>query len=244
MHRVKLARSGGIILVVAALTIILSVFFLLALSQCGIIAFTGGGWILNPYNLITGYLGHSILFFVPVLFGYLLFFVLLKTSLSRFQSDPTELDNVRFYSGGIEMFISLFFGIGVLFTAWGLQNALVSAIGGVSRAEAGQLGAWGILQRLVDNGILVALWTTIVGGVGGYLMRLAKHFFLGRELIRFSSRRMEQEKGNFFETLESIKLHLEQIEHQISPKAPILAPYNREAISRIAVSNRSDGVVE
>jgi len=212
MRRTRIVRSGGIILLVAFLTIVLSAFLLLTLNRTGIIAFTGGGWLINSYGIISGYLGHSVLFFIPVLFGYFLFFAFLKTSLSRFQSDPKELDNIRFYSGGMEMFITLFFGIGVLFTAWGLQNALVSAIGGVTKTEAGRLGAWGILQRLVDNGILIALWTTIVGGVGGYLMRFAKHFFLGRDLIRFSSRRMEKEKMMFFECFESIKLHLERIE--------------------------------
>lgn len=218
MRRTRVVRSGGIILLVAFLTIVLSAFVLLALNQTGIIAFTGGGWLINIYNLIAGYLGCSILFFVPVLFGYFLFFAFLKTSLSRFQSNPKELDNVRFYSGGLEMFITLFFGIGVLFTAWGLQNALVSAIGGVTKTEAGQLGAWEILQRLVDNGILIALWTTIVGGVGGYLMRFAKHFFLGRDLIRFSNRRMEKEKMRFFECFESIRRHLERIEEHIPLK--------------------------
>jgi len=212
MRQTRIARSGGIILLVASLTIVLSAFVLLTLNHIGIIAFTGGGWLINSYSIIAGCLGSSVLFFVPVLFGYVLFFGFLKESLSRFQSDPKELDNVRFYSGGMEIFITLFVGIGVLFTAWGLQNALVSAIGGMSKTEAGQVGAWGILQRLVDNGILIALWTTIVGGVGGYLMRLAKHFFLGRELIRFSNYRMEQDKMRFLESLDSIRLHLEQIE--------------------------------
>ena len=215
MRRTRIAISGGIILLVTFLTIVLSAFLLLTLNQTGIIAFTGGGWLINSYSIIAGYLGYSVLFFVPVLFGYFLFFTFLKMSLARFESDPGELDNVRFYSGGMEMFITLFFGIGVLFTAWGLQNALVSAIGGVSKTEAGQLGAWGILQRLVDNGILIALWTTIVGGVGGYLMRIAKHFFLGRELIRFSNRRMEKDKMRLFESFESINLHLERIERNI-----------------------------
>ncbi len=212
MRRTRIERSGGIILLVAFLTIVLSAFVLLTLNRTGIIAFTGGGWLINSYSIISGYLGHSVLFFIPVLFGYFLFFAFLKTSLSRSQSDPKALDNVRFYSGGLEMFITLFFGIGVLFTAWGLQNALVSAIGGVTKAEAGRLGAWGILQRLVDNGILIALWTTIVGGVGGYLMRFAKHFFLGKDLIRFSNRRMVKEKTRFFECFESIRRHLERIE--------------------------------
>jgi len=230
MRRTRIARSGGIILLVAFLTIVLSGFLLLTLNQTGIIAFTGGGWLINSYSIIAGYLGYSVLFFTPVLFGYFLFFAFLKSSLSRLQSDPRELDNVRFFSNGMEMFITLFFGIGVLFTAWGLQNALVSAIGGVTKTEAGELGAWGILQRLVDNGILIALWTTIVGGVGGYLMRFAKHFFLGRELIRFSSQRTEQDKMRFLESLESIRLHLERIEQHMpqnpEPRISIPEPVN------------------
>ena len=219
MRPIKIARSGGIILLVASLTIVLCAFVLLTLNQAGMIAFTGGAWLISSYNLMARCLGSSVLFFVPVVFGYFIFFALLKASLCRFQSDPKELDNIRFYSGGMDILITLFFGIGVLFTAWGLQNALVSAIGGVSQTEAGQLGAWGILQRLVDNGILIALWTTIVGGVGGYLMRLAKHFFLGRELIRFSNHRMEQDKMRFFEGLESIQRHLEEIEAHMARNA-------------------------
>lgn len=216
MRLIKLSSSSGIILLVAFLTILLSSFLLLALNQMGIIAFTGVGWLVNSLNLITAYLGYSVLFFIPALLGYSLFLVLLKISLSRYQSDPEQIENIHFYSGGMDIFTTLFFAIGVLFTAWGLQNALVSALGGVSKTEAGRMGAWGILKRLVDNGILIALWTTIVGGAGGYLMRLVKYFFLGKELRRFSGWRQEQEKRTFFEALESIKLHVQRIEQTIN----------------------------
>ena len=220
MNQVKILRSGGIIFLVAFLTVLLSLFFLLTLNQSGLIAFTGGGWLVNSYNLIADRLGYSVLFFTPVLLGYFLFFALLKASLSRYKSEPEQMENIRFYSGGMDIFITLFFGIGVLFTAWGLQNALVSSIGGVSKTEAGQLGAWGILQRLVENGILIALWTTIVGGIGGYLMRVAKHFFLAKELSRCLNWRQEQEKHTFFEALESIRHHVERIEENINNTAP------------------------
>lgn len=216
MRQASIVRSGGIVLLVAFLTVLLSAFFLLALNQAGIIAFTGGGWLVNSYNRIADYLGYSVLFFIPALAGYFLFFVLLKTSLSRYRSDPAKIDDIRYYSTGMELFIAIFFGIGVLFTAWGLQNALVSAIGGVSKTEAGQLGAWGILKRLVDNGILIALWTTIVGGIGGYLMRFAKHFFLGKALSHCLNWRQEQEKKAFFETLESIKRDVQHIEQRMN----------------------------
>jgi len=170
-----------------------------------IIIFTRGEWMLSCFDVITGYLGYSILFFVPALVCYIIFFVLLKTALSHYRSDPGQLENIRFYSVGMEIFIALFFAIGVLFTAWGLQNALVSALGGISKEEAGRWGAWGILKRLVDNGILIALWTTIVGGGGGYLMRLCKYFFLGKELSRCASWRQEQERRLLFEALGSMK---------------------------------------
>lgn len=216
MCLIKLSGSNSIILLAAFLTILLTSLLLLALSQMGIIAFTGVGWLVNSFNQITVYLGYSILFFIPALLGYCLFFVLLKISLSRYQSEPDQIENIYFYNGGMDIFITLFFAIGVLFTAWGLQNALVSALAGVSKTEAGRLGAWGILKRLVDNGILIALWTTIVGGTGGYLMRLVKYFSLGKELRRVSSWRQEQEKRTFFDSLKSIKLHVKRIEQSIN----------------------------
>jgi hypothetical protein len=50
---------------------------------------------------------------------------------------------------------------------------------------AAQSGAFAILSRLVDGGILTALTTTIVGGVGGYLMRVIKSSWLGTRLNRY-----------------------------------------------------------
>jgi len=219
MSPTRRLSSVGIIVLVAVLTVLLSSFAMLILSQMGVIAFTGGGWLVNSFHLITGYLGYSILFFVPALFGYGLFFYLMKRSLSADQAESERMENVRYYNGGMEIFITLFFAIGVLFTAWGLQNALVSALGDVSKAEAGRLGAWGILKRLVENGILIALWTTIVGGAGGYLMRLAKYIFLGRALNRLSLSARKKENDEFLAALESIRVHVENIEQKVENMA-------------------------
>ena len=210
---------SGIVLLTAGLTVILTAYILITLSQMGVVAYVGGGWLLNSLNLVSGYLGSSVFFFVPVLFCYIYFFLRLKESLARHPDDPAQIENIRYYNTGIDIFITLFFAIGVLFTAWGLQNALVSALGGVSRDEAARLGAWGILKRLVDNGILIALWTTIVGGAGGYLMRLFKYFLLGRLLTRLTVNDQEQEKKVFFDNLASIRAHVERIERKMGMTA-------------------------
>jgi hypothetical protein len=82
-----------------------------------------------------------------------------------------------------EVWTSLFFGIGVIWTAIGMRSALLSALG--DPLVAAQSGAFAILTRLVDGGILSAMTTTIVGGVGGYLMRVIKSSYLGTRLSRY-----------------------------------------------------------
>ena len=205
MNLSGIIKSGSIILLTCFLAILLTTFTLFALNQAGIISFTGVSGIVITYNLIINYLGYSLLFFFPILFGYFLFLTLLKSKLSlNLIQILEEEENIQFNNKAVDMFITLFFGVGVLFTAWGLQNALVSAIGGMNKVEAGQLGAWGILQRLVNNGILIALWTTIVGGIGGYLMRLLKHFLIGKQLINFSNLLIDQDRDKLVNSLKEV----------------------------------------
>ena len=82
-----------------------------------------------------------------------------------------------------DVWTSLFFGIGVIWTAIGMRSALLYAIGNPD--VAAQAGAFVILERLIDGGILTALTTTIVGGIGGYLMRVIKSSYLGSRLSRY-----------------------------------------------------------
>jgi hypothetical protein len=79
-----------------------------------------------------------------------------------------------------DVWTSLFFGIGVIWTAIGMRSALLYAIG--DPAVAAESGAFAILSRMVDGGILTALTTTIVGGIGGYMMRVIKSSYLGTKL--------------------------------------------------------------
>ncbi len=223
MNPMRPLSSGLVILLVAGLVVALSTYLLVALSQTGLIAFTGGGWLIRGFKLLKDYLGYSILFFVPTFLGYCYYFIRLRSSLQVEPGTATGrlgMEAVRYYSVGMDVFVTLFFAIGVLFTAWGLQNALVSALGGVNKMEASRLGAWGILRRLVDNGILIALWTTIVAGAGGYLMRLAKYLFLGSDLNRVAMLSQKEERVEMVALLESIKRHAARIEQKLSEESP------------------------
>ncbi len=83
----------------------------------------------------------------------------------------------------VDTWTSLFFGVGVIWTAIGMRSALVFALGD-PEATLG-LGAYDILDRMVQGGILVALSTTIVGGIGGYLLRVIKTLTVEPEIKRY-----------------------------------------------------------
>lgn len=225
--------STATILGSALLTVIVCGVLLFALNHMGIKAFTLDSKLLFFLHPIKTYLGHSVFFFLPVLAGYFICFIRLKRSLANYRSDQTQIEKIRFYNGAMEILITLFFAIGVIFTAWGLQNALVSALGDLGRTEAGRLGAWGILNRLVDNGILISLWTTIVGGTGGYLMRMGKYFFLAKHLNRYTEWRQDCSESIMAGGLESIRQHVAGIERSIRVhEETLLPPHTRPKAQR------------
>ena len=104
-------------------------------------------------------------------------------TLARRLDDNSPQNEVGQLEHLTDVWTSLFFGIGVIWTAIGMRSALLYAIG--DPAVAAESGAFAILTRLVDGGILTALTTTIVGGVGGYLMRVIKSSYLGTKLSRY-----------------------------------------------------------
>ena len=104
-------------------------------------------------------------------------------TLTRRLDDNSPQNEVGQLEHLTDVWTSLFFGIGVIWTAIGMRSALLYAIG--DPAVAAESGAFAILTRLVDGGILTALTTTIVGGVGGYLMRVIKSSYLGTKLSRY-----------------------------------------------------------
>ena len=97
--------------------------------------------------------------------------------------DNRPLDEISQLEHLNDVWTSLFFGIGVIWTAIGMRSALLHALG--DPVVVAQAGAYAVLQRLVEGGILTALTTTIVGGVGGYVMRVIKSSLLGTRLSRY-----------------------------------------------------------
>ena len=111
----------------------------------------------------------------------------------------------------VDIWINLFFGIGVIWTAIGMRGALLEGLGNLNAHSAAKLGAFSILQRLVDGGILLALSTTIVGAIGGYLLRLIKSLAVGTQVRIYYSRVAKQRADAVNVVLKSIDEQLNQL---------------------------------
>lgn len=121
----------------------------------------------------------------------------------------SSVDHVAQADHLADIWISLFFGTGIIWTAIGMRNALLFALG--DPAGTMEAGSFALLERMVDGGILVALSTTIFGGMGGYLMRVMKTVSVGGELKRYHATRVEKAAGETRETLAAMEQHLEQL---------------------------------
>ena len=110
-----------------------------------------------------------------------------------------------------DVWTSLFFGVGVIWTAIGMRGALLEGLGNLNAQSAAKLGAFSILKRLVDGGILLALSTTIVGAVGGYLLRLVKSLAVGTQVRAYYSQLANQQADAVNAVLKSIDAQLNQL---------------------------------
>ena len=151
---------------------------LYVLSRVGVIYFSDttiskpGEWLHWAYTN----LGSSIPVFAVLLLAYFVTLGRLRSALENARpiNQIVQLDHLT------DIWTTLFFGTGVIWTAIGMRSALIFALG--DRDAALQQGAFAMLERLVDGGILLALSTTIFGGVGGYVMRVYKTIMLGKKL--------------------------------------------------------------
>ena len=143
-------------------------------------------WITFSHSLLPGVdaslawakanLGSSIPVFALLLGAWVITLARLRRALDgdRPIERIVQLDHLS------DTWTALFFGTGVIWTAIGMRSALISALG--NPAASVDNGAINVLRSLVDGGILLALSTTIFGGIGGYLMRVYKSVTLGSRL--------------------------------------------------------------
>jgi hypothetical protein len=120
----------------------------------------------------------------------------------------------------VDIWTNLFFGIGVIWTAIGMRGALLEGLGNLNAQSAAKLGAFSILQRLVDGGILLALSTTIVGAVGGYLLRLVKSLAVGTQVSSYYNRLANQQTDAVNAVLKSIDEQLNQLVSYVEKQPP------------------------
>ena len=148
---------------------------------------------------------------IPFTFTLLMYGVALIRLMHHLKDEGTPVEKIAQDEQQVDIWINLFFGIGVIWTAVGMRGALLEGIGDLNAQSAAQLGAFSILQRLVDGGILLALSTTIFGAVGGYLLRLVKSLTVGIRLKAYYNHLAEQQTASLQKVLQSIETRVGQL---------------------------------
>ncbi|MBT8101624.1 MAG: hypothetical protein KJO95_01560 [Gammaproteobacteria bacterium] len=174
------------------------------LSRLGVIHFSNtaisnpGEWLHWAYTN----LGSSIPVFAVLLLAYFVTLGRLRNALDNARpiNEIVQLDHLT------DIWTTLFFGTGVIWTAIGMRSALIFALG--DRDAALQQGAFAMLERMIDGGILLALSTTIFGGVGGYVMRVYKTIMLGTQLQQQYDNAARADTSEMRASLQRIERHL------------------------------------
>ncbi len=144
---------------------------------------------------------------IPVFAVLLIAFFVTLGRLRKCLDDGRPVNQVVQLDHLTDIWTTLFFGTGVIWTAIGMRSALIFALG--DRTLALSQGAFAMLERMIDGGILLALSTTIFGGVGGYLMRVYKTVSLGAELQQRYDCAARADTSLMRESLERIEKHLD-----------------------------------
>ncbi len=166
-------------------------------------------------NLVYDNLRLSVIPFGITLFFYVL---MLRRLRKELQDKAPVVDTVAHIEYLLDISVSLFFGIGVIWTAIGMRSALLYALG--DPGVAIDQGSFVILQRMVEGGILLALSTTIVGGIGGYLMRVGKVVSIGSQLQQYYNSTSASQGKAIYSELCAIKRHLDVIARQNKTEEP------------------------
>jgi hypothetical protein len=154
---------------------------------------------------------------IPVFAILLIAFAVTVRRLRRHLDTARPLNEIVQLDHLTDIWTTLFFGTGVIWTAIGMRSALLFALGD---QDGLQDGASVVLKRMVDGGILLALSTTIFGGVGGYLMRVYKSVTLGSALQHCYDKAARTETSQMRDTLQRIEGHLKGTPEQTGQGAP------------------------
>ncbi len=147
-------------------------------------------------------LGSSIPVFAVLLLAYFITLGKLRIALR----EGEEITRIVHFDHLTEIWTTLFFGAGVIWTAIGMRSALIFAL--ADRNAALEQGAFAMLERMIDGGILLALSTTIFGGVGGYMMRVYKTLTLGALLQKTYDKAARADTSEMRASLQRIETHL------------------------------------
>ncbi len=153
---------------------------------------------------ITSNLGYSVWLFALILIAW----SINLARLHRFIHRELPLARVMQLDHLSDIWAHLFIGTGVVWTAIGMRSALETTL---SAPGALDDSAGAILSRLVDGGILMALTTTIVGAIGGYLMQLSKSITLGAALSEYYHLEERREIHSALRKLTAIEEHFSRI---------------------------------
>ena len=143
---------------------------------------------------------------IPVFAALLLAYFVTLGNLRRHLDNNSPINRIVQMDHLTDIWTTLFFGAGVIWTAIGMRSALIFALG--DRQQAVNDGAFAMLERMIDGGILLALSTTIFGGIGGYLMRVYKTVTLGSRLQQRYDQAARADTSEMRESLQRIERHL------------------------------------
>ena len=143
---------------------------------------------------------------IPVFAVLLVAFVVTVARLRQHIEKESGVNQIVQLDHLSDIWITLFFGTGVIWTAIGMRSALIFALG--DRDAAMSQGAFAMLERMINGGILLALSTTIFGGIGGYLMRVYKTVSLGSDLQHCYDRAARADTSEMRASLQRIEKNL------------------------------------
>ena len=189
----------------AAGTLVGGAALLYLLGRSGLVAFDNTAISAPSQWLQWAYLnlGASIPVFAVLLLAYFITLGRLRHHLDveRPVNQIVQLDHLT------DIWTTLFFGAGVIWTAIGMRSALIYALG--DRELVVNQGAFAMLERMIDGGILLALSTTIFGGIGGYVMRVYKTITLGARLQHRYDLAARADTSEMRASLSRIEQHLQ-----------------------------------